>query len=125
MIRGTDMSRNTSLALAALSAMVAGAVVGSHILAAERGPAVSDVGSDEFVGKIVDIQTITKRTFVLENVKVIQLGGRWFLSGTGIKNYCGFWWQGVPVRVSVSSVESYCPMSAQQYQTTTGKRADP
>ncbi len=114
------MSRKTFLAMAAIVATVGAFIIGSCISAAESSPTVNEVAADEFVGKIVEIQTTTRKTFVLENVKVVQFGGQRFLSGMGIKKYRDLWWQGVPVRVNLSSVVSYFPMTPQQFERTIG-----
>lgn len=115
------MNRKTLFAPFAILVMAGTYAVWSCDFAEDRAPSAGEVLPDEFAGKIVDIQTTTKRSYVLENVRLSQLGGQWFLSGTGVKDYCGLWWEGVPVRVNISSVVSYCPMTPQQFDEARDK----
>ncbi len=116
------MGRNMCVAAAGVLALVAALTIASLVLAQQRGRDAGEPSPNEFAAKIVDIQTTTRVTFLLEDVKVIRLADQWFLSGTGIKKYRDLWWEGLPVRVNLSSVVSYCPMTAQQFEKAAGKR---
>ena len=78
--------------------------------------------SQDLAGKIVEIQTKTKRTLVLENVKVVKVEGHLFLSGTGVKDYAELWWEEMPIRVRFSQIVSYSPMTPEQFDKSGKKR---
>lgn len=106
--------------------VVAWLVVGSCILVEAAEPSASNNTDNEFAGKIVQVHTATG-AYTLENVKLIRVGGQSFLSGTGVKRtkdesqreqptvFRRDWWQGLPLRVNVSFVVAYCPMTPEQW----------
>ncbi len=90
-------------------------------------PSAADKSDKEFAGKIVIVSlTGAHASAVLENVKVITLGGESFLAGTGIKRteaemqknpqLRAEWSQGSPVRVNLRSVLAYVLLSPDQWK---------
>lgn len=94
------------------------------VLASAVQPALNEGADNEFAGKILEVKTTAKQKFLLKDVQVIQLCGQSFLAGTGIKikvkgdelPKLHKWWEGLAVRVNLSKVVSYCPMTLKQYK---------
>ena len=91
----------------------------SVTITADPCVAAPAVLGDDFTGKIVQVVTSDKTgpQFVLEDVKVIVVGGETFLAGKGIKRSEDDplrqmdWYQGMSVRVKLSSVQMYFVMT--------------
>jgi hypothetical protein len=111
-----------------LLAVVAGLAIGSCGLAFAAEPSSNNSSDNEFAGKIVYVQMSSNENYVLENVSVkfIGRGGEQFLAGRGVRrsdtaNSQREWWQGLPVRLNLRFVESYFPMSPEQWKNVNEK----
>jgi hypothetical protein len=108
---------------------VVAAIVTSACLAVSSLGQASQKGEsdNEFTGKtvVVVLTAISNsdppRTAMLRDARLVQLGGRWFIAGTGVRRRASQarpeeWWQGFPVRIALDSVEWYFPLTPEQFK---------
>ena len=102
-----------------LLAVIASLVIASAISAKAAEPAASSNTDNEFAGKIVAVHMANNAMYKLENAKVINCGGESYLAGTGMERKelkRQEWWHGLPIRLNLRFVDSYFPMTPEQWK---------